>query len=392
MGKGGVTAVRPGVPGDGFGKSVSMSSDGNLLAISAVKGECDGEPKCATGYVELYRFDSSNPPHRPFTLIPKRKNLKYGNIVQESERERDGNIFGLHVILSGDGSIICISGFDIEENSGFVKVYNVTELFYSHCIVDIARWIGNGKCKDYEPYYSAACGYDGLDCEPPKIAENYTECLVHDPNLINDGTCYDKLPYNTEKCGFDGGDCSNSSRVEGYPDCLVSTPKKIGDGKCDDLPYNSLECGFDGGDCLTIKFEPTTAPSERPTTELTLSQSPSASMNPSARGVLVRLELRTDLFPEETSWTLVDIAGQVVESGGLNTDNLYVEQTLYILDEWRLKTCLPYTFTITDLYDDGVEDGYPQGYFRIFVNGKRIMGTSDGTNFGSKDSIIIYYC
>mmetsp|Transcript_1890 Transcript_1890/g.2559 ORF Transcript_1890/g.2559 Transcript_1890/m.2559 type:complete len:184 (-) Transcript_1890:296-847(-) len=169
-------------------------------------------------------------------------------------------ILGFELEFSIDGSTLAVGGYDLVRDFGFVKVYDVRELFYVDCTVEKPEQIGNGFCDMYEPYYSDVCGYDGGDCGFPVLVEGYDNCMVAEPAFIGNGFCYvdGVLPFSSEQCEFDGGDCPNPSPVEGYPNCLVSFPERIADGTClDSLPYNSYECGFDGGDCLPPEFAQT---------------------------------------------------------------------------------------------------------------------------------------
>ncbi len=111
---------------------------------------------CATGSIQLYKYDPKNPPYRLFSplLVRYKKRGDYRTAMQEVERDLDGDIFGLDVTLSGDGSILSVSGYDFHHHYGFVKVYQMEELFYPDCIVPHPQWIGDESCDDYDPYYT----------------------------------------------------------------------------------------------------------------------------------------------------------------------------------------------------------------------------------------------
>jgi len=246
-----------------------MNADGTLLTTSTVNPSCDGLNQydnesielCSSGTLQLYYHNPTNPPHRPFSKLP----MKSRSIMVEEKQVRDEIIFGLEVSLSRDGSTLAVSGYDVGQGFGFVKVYNVLDLFYIHCIVEYPDTIGDGFCNPLEPYYTESCGFDEGDCPPSSRSEKCDDCKVVYPSFLGNGVCYEdgSLPYNSKQCGFDGDDCPHPSPVEGYPNCFVSYPEKIADGNCrDSLPYNSHDCGFDGGDCLPLEFRPSSSPLE----------------------------------------------------------------------------------------------------------------------------------
>eukprot|EP01083_Nonionella_stella_P033714 92267_1 len=159
--------------------------------------------------------------------------------------------------MAGDKSKLSVSGFNFrdtieskESTGGFVKVYNLDDVFYPKCNVTNLEEIGNNSCQEILPYISKECGFDGGDCNEPKTVDGYPDCIVSYPNYIGSGTCYDIAPYFTAECGWDGGDCNPPEQIENYPDCAVGYSNLLGNTQCDDRPpYNTKECGYDKGDC-----------------------------------------------------------------------------------------------------------------------------------------------
>eukprot|EP01083_Nonionella_stella_P150807 480963_1 len=129
--------------------------------------------------------------------------------METQQQVSDKMILGLQVSLSGDGSVLTVSGYDIERDFGFVKVYNVTDLFYVDCLVHDPDEIGNGDCTYWEPYYTEECGYDGGDCPLPSAVEGLDDCKVAYPSRIGNGpcSCFPALPNYSQACNYDGGDC-----------------------------------------------------------------------------------------------------------------------------------------------------------------------------------------
>ena len=96
-------------------------------------------------------------------------------------------------------------------------------------------------------------------------------------------------------------------------------------------------------------------------------------------GITVTLELKTDDYPEETSWDLMDASGTVIQSGG----NFTNAQSIYTQDfVWKIHC---YTFVIYDTYGDGFNFGTP-GYFKLIRSDGVILSTNTLTDFGYSES------
>lgn len=95
----------------------------------------------------------------------------------------------------------------------------------------------------------------------------------------------------------------------------------------------------------------------------------------------VLVQILTDNYPGETSWTLSDDSG-VLLSGGSYTDQATMhEASVCILNDGE-PTCL--NFTILDSYGDGICCGYGDGAYTLSVGGV-VMATGGG--FGSQDVV-----
>ncbi len=193
--------------GDGFGYKMDMSSDGQVLSVSSIDPNCDGFPSlCATGLVELYLFD---PSENDFMGMIS-KYFSAGIVFPKREQDIDDSIYGVGASLKGDGSSLSIGGYDLKGDKGFVRVYQLNELFYTRCPAKNRQKLTNNECDD-------------------------------------------EFPYNSEFCEYDSGHCPLPQQVPGFPGCSVSYTNKTGDGDCEILNlemYNTSECKFDGGDCL----------------------------------------------------------------------------------------------------------------------------------------------
>jgi len=106
----------------------------------------------------------------------------------------------------------------------------------------------------------------------------------------------------------------------------------------------------------------------------------------------VVFNLTTDYYSHETTWKLVeDVTGSTIASG---PDGKGYQDAITYSFEWSLKYCTGYTFTISDLYGDGLfcYVGEHCGFFAIYVDGERVVGDSDGSNFKFGDMVRFNYC
>lgn len=76
----------------------------------------------------------------------------------------------------------------------------------------------------------------------------------------------------------------------------------------------------------------------------------------------VKVEVKTDNYGSETTWSLTDASGNVVASGGPYTDGT----SAVVYSEFHELTPGCYNFVINDAYGDGVDAGYGVGYYKIF--------------------------
>jgi photosystem II stability/assembly factor-like uncharacterized protein len=100
------------------------------------------------------------------------------------------------------------------------------------------------------------------------------------------------------------------------------------------------------------------------------------------------IEVKTDNYPTETTWSITDQSGAVVAEGGGYSTPLSIYNNLACLNDG----C--YTFTIYDSYGDGICCGFGNGYYtftnltggNVLANGGN-FGTSEATDFclGTQD-------
>ncbi len=98
-------------------------------------------------------------------------------------------------------------------------------------------------------------------------------------------------------------------------------------------------------------------------------------------GVKVVFTLRTDNFPEETTWTLRDDAGNALFNGGPYAGQPGAE----IVEEWCLEPEACYEFTINDSAGDGICCLYGIGRYNVVDASGNLLINSNG-QFGSSEA------
>lgn len=93
------------------------------------------------------------------------------------------------------------------------------------------------------------------------------------------------------------------------------------------------------------------------------------------------IEVTTDKYPSETSWTLYDTGRNIIKESETLEKNTTYRDTL------QLDASLCYFWTIYDSYGNGMSNGVPPGDFKICIDGNLVSQLAD-PNFG--DSISVY--
>ncbi|WP_136482742.1 T9SS type A sorting domain-containing protein [Cognatitamlana onchidii] len=120
------TDINDAITGDFFGRSVSLSSDGSIIAIGAAGIDSNG---ATTGHVKIYRNISN----------------VWTQVGTSINGEAEGDLSGSSVSLSSDGSIVAIGAPGNDGNaidSGHVRVYNLSAVLSTQSFE-----------KDYFSYY-----------------------------------------------------------------------------------------------------------------------------------------------------------------------------------------------------------------------------------------------
>ena len=100
---------------------------------------------------------------------------------------------------------------------------------------------------------------------------------------------------------------------------------------------------------------------------------------PQVTSSTVLFELKTDNYPEETTWKVTNSAGTILYSGGP-----YSGQPNTVFNEtWTIDDLDCYTFSIYDVYGDGICCTYGVGYYKLMDENNTIL--LNGGEFGSEE-------
>ena len=133
-------------PFDLSGFSVSLSADGTMLAIGALKNDGDDQTDSNRGHVRVYQYNGSS------------WKQKGGDIDGEAPEDRSG----YSVSLSADGSIVAIGAKEndgddeTDSKRGHVRVYEFTQGSWQQIGQDI-----DGEAADDESGHSVSLSADG---------------------------------------------------------------------------------------------------------------------------------------------------------------------------------------------------------------------------------------
>jgi len=134
----------------------------------------------------------------------------------------------------------------------------------------------------------------------------------------------------------------------------------------------------------------TLAPSNKPTVSFSpVTYSPTNAPTPCIGGVVVKVDILTDQYPDETSWTLVDNCADglpVVFQG----DRYSFSDSFTQYSNVGCLTPSEFIFTIFDEYGDGLCCSYGSGNYEVTYDGKVVasggeFGSSEETTFGRCD-------
>ena len=95
----------------------------------------------------------------------------------------------------------------------------------------------------------------------------------------------------------------------------------------------------------------------------------------------VVVEILTDNYPGEITWTLSNANGELLSGGPYNSSGTFYSDSVCI-DNAEEYPCLQ--FVINDSYGDGICCGYGQGAYTLYLNGEAV---ATGGNYGQQDIV-----
>jgi len=104
-------------------------------------------------------------------------------------------------------------------------------------------------------------------------------------------------------------------------------------------------------------------------------------------GNYFKVDILTDSYPTETTWTLFNECTQADEKTSADVGTSYTASGTYYSDQW----CVPggqYTFTINDEYGDGICCSFGSGSYTVTYDGVQVasggdFASSESTTFGN---------
>ena len=118
------------VSGDKSGQSVSISADGNVVAIGAHLNDGSGNLLSDSGHVRVYKYDVNKTVDVSNQSLSTFGPIGWTRLGADIDGEAAGDVSGYSVSLSADGTVVAIgaqyndgSGNSVSDNRGHVRVY-----------------------------------------------------------------------------------------------------------------------------------------------------------------------------------------------------------------------------------------------------------------------------
>ena len=243
---------------DQNGYSVSLSNDGNIVAIGALGNN-------NAGYVRIYELNDNT----------------WVQLGQKFNGELQNHKTGYSVSLSGDGTIVAIGTIGSNTNAGHVSIYKITPI---NCV---GSFINDGECskpcdagKQKQIYQiTTQSKYGGTVCNFTEGSERLIDCNLHPCPIDCEGsfgeygscskTCgggkKERVYTITQGAQYDGKECLNKTGDIDISDCNTqpcpidcvgsfgeygTCSKTCGGGKQERVYTVTQESQYGGAECL----------------------------------------------------------------------------------------------------------------------------------------------
>ena len=254
----------------------------------------------------------------------------------------DGWNGAIYTLSAADGTVIATGDLDTaQQGDGSTQGSDVVQIGVDSCGLGCT----DATACNYDPDATlddGSCNFDCNGCTDP-AACNYDPTATQD-----DGSC-----TVNDDCGVCGGDNSTCTGCTDAAACNYDPSALFDDGSC----LANDECGVCGGDNSTCGGC---------TDATACNYDPAAVIDDGScifGGEGVTVTILTDNYPGETTWSLTDVSGTVVASGGPYATQAVEEVT---------QVCVApgcYTFTINDSFGDGICCAYGTGLYTVSSQG-----------------------
>ena len=270
----------------------------------------------------------------------------------------DGWNGAIYTLSAADGTVIATGDLDTaQQGDGSTQGSDVVQIGVDSCGLGCT----DATACNYDPDATlddGSCTFDCNGCTDPSAC-NYDATATQD-----DGSC-----TVNDDCGVCGGDNSTCTGCTDAAACNYDPSALFDDGSC----LANDECGVCGGDNSTCGGC---------TDATACNYDPAAIIDDGScifGGAGVTVTILTDNYPGETTWSLTDVSGTVVASGGPYATQAVEEVT---------QVCVApgcYTFTINDSFGDGICCAYGTGLYTVSSQGTVLATGGEFTNTESTE-------
>ena len=270
----------------------------------------------------------------------------------------DGWNGAIYTLSAADGTVIATGDLDTaQQGDGSTQGSDVVQIGVDSCGLGCT----DATACNYDPDATlddGSCTFDCNGCTDPSAC-NYDATATQD-----DGSC-----TVNDDCGVCGGDNSTCTGCTDAAACNYDPSALFDDGSC----LANDECGVCGGDNSTCGGC---------TDATACNYDPAAIIDDGScifGGEGLTVTILTDNYPGETTWSLTDVSGTVVASGGPYATQAVEEVT---------QVCVApgcYTFTINDSFGDGICCAYGTGLYTVSSQGTVLATGGEFTNTESTE-------